>query len=63
MQELIDRVSAEAGISQEQAKKSIEAVANFVKEKFPMMGGAVDQLFQTGGGNDSNDMMGGLPKM
>lgn len=51
MQELIDRVSAEAGITPEQAKKSIEAVANFVKEKFPMMAGAVDQLFMTGGSN------------
>ena len=47
MQELIDRVAAEAGISAEQAQKSIEAVASFVKEKFPMMAGAVDQLFGT----------------
>lgn len=45
MQELIDRVASQAGISPEQAKKSIEAVADFVKEKFPMMAGAVDQLF------------------
>jgi hypothetical protein len=51
MQELIDRVSSEAGVTPEQAKKSIEAVANFVKEKFPMMAGAVDQLF---GAADNN---------
>lgn len=63
MQELIDRVAAQAGISPDQAKKSIEAVAGFVKEKFPMMAGAVDQLFQSGGGSDKNDFMGGLPKM
>jgi hypothetical protein len=50
MQELIDRVTQEAGVTPEQAKKSIEAIANYVKEKFPMMGGAVDQLFS--GGND-----------
>jgi nucleoid DNA-binding protein len=49
MQELIDRVASEAGISPEQAKKSIEAVAGFVKEKFPMMAGAVDQLFGANG--------------
>lgn len=49
MQELIDRLTKEAGVTPEQAKKSIEAVASFVKEKFPMMAGAVDQLF--GGGN------------
>jgi len=45
MQELIDRVADSAGITTEQAQKSIEAVANYVKEKFPMMAGAVDQLF------------------
>jgi nucleoid DNA-binding protein len=49
MQELIERVQQEAGVTPEQAKKSIEAVANFVKEKFPMMAGAVDQLFMAGG--------------
>lgn len=48
MQELIDRVTQEAGVTPEQAKKSIEAIAGFVKEKFPMMAGAVDQLFMTG---------------
>jgi tRNA A37 threonylcarbamoyladenosine dehydratase len=51
MQELIDRVTSEAGVTPEQAKKSIEAIANFVKEKFPMMAGAVDQLFMTGENN------------
>lgn len=45
MQELIDRLTTEAGITPEQAKKSIETIAGFVKEKFPMMAGAVDQLF------------------
>lgn len=49
MNELIERVTKEAGITPEQAQKSIEAIANFVKEKFPMMGGAVDQLFNAGG--------------
>jgi polyhydroxyalkanoate synthesis regulator phasin len=50
MQELIDRLVNETGVTPEQAKKSIDTIANFVKEKFPMLGGAVDQLFS--GGND-----------
>lgn len=37
---------AEANITEEQAQKALEAVANFVKDKFPMMAGAVDKLFQ-----------------
>ena len=48
MQEIIDRLVQEAGVTPEQAKKSVEAIANYVKEKFPMLGGAVDQIFQPG---------------
>ncbi|RYD74335.1 MAG: hypothetical protein EOP53_18480 [Sphingobacteriales bacterium] len=44
MQELITRLTQKAGISNDQAQKAIEAVREFVKEKFPMMAGAVDNL-------------------
>ena len=44
MQELINHLKEKAGLSEEQAIKSIEAVKDFVKEKFPMMAGAVDNL-------------------
>jgi polyhydroxyalkanoate synthesis regulator phasin len=37
MQELIDRLVKEAGVTPEQAKQSIETIAAFVKEKFPML--------------------------
>lgn len=46
MQELIDQLKSNAGLTEEQAVKSIETIKDFVKEKFPMMAGAVDQLFQ-----------------
>ena len=45
MQELINRLTKEAGISADQATKSLETIKNFVKEKFPMLGGAVDNMF------------------
>ena len=45
MQELIDKLKAEAGITEEQAKKAIEAIKSYVIEKFPMMEGAVSNLF------------------
>jgi hypothetical protein len=45
MQELINRLTEKAGVTTEQASKSIEAIKEFVKEKFPMMAGAVDNLF------------------
>jgi hypothetical protein len=47
MQELIDRLVKETGVTPEQAKQSIEAIAAFVKEKFPMLGGAVNQIFKS----------------
>ncbi|MEO7924118.1 MAG: hypothetical protein ABIR30_10590 [Chitinophagaceae bacterium] len=45
MQELIDKLKAEAGLTDEQAKKAIAAVKDFVVEKFPMLEGAVGNLF------------------
>ncbi len=45
MHELITRLTEKAGISTEQANKALETIKDFVKEKFPMMAGAVDNLF------------------
>ena len=35
MQELINKVTANSGISEEQAKKSIETVSAYIKERLP----------------------------
>jgi len=45
MNELVQRLVAEANLTPEQAQQAVETIANFVKEKFPMLGGAVDQIF------------------
>ncbi|CAN5657764.1 hypothetical protein BH11BAC3_BH11BAC3_30380 [soil metagenome] len=45
MHELITRLTEKTGISTEQAAKVVDTVKDFVKEKFPMMAGAVDNLF------------------
>lgn len=52
MEELIKRLTENAGITPEQAVKSLETIKDYVKEKFPMLGGAVDNLF--GGSSDSS---------
>ena len=36
MQELVDKLKAEAGLTDEQAKKAIATIKSFVVEKFPM---------------------------
>jgi nucleoid DNA-binding protein len=45
MQELIDKLKTDAGLTDEQAKQAIETIKNFVVEKFPMLEGAVGNLF------------------
>jgi hypothetical protein len=45
MHELITRITEKAGISTDQANKALDTIKDFVKEKFPMMAGAVDNLF------------------
>jgi hypothetical protein len=45
MQELIDKLKTEAGLTEEQAKKAIATIKGFVVEKFPMLEGAVNNLF------------------
>lgn len=47
MNELITRLSENAGINADQAHKALETIKDYVKEKFPMMAGAVDNLFAT----------------
>jgi len=45
MQELIDKLKAEAGLTDEQARQAILSIKNFVIEKFPMLEGAVKNIF------------------
>jgi hypothetical protein len=45
MQELIDKLKSEAGLTEEQAKQAIATIKNFVVEKFPILEGAVNNVF------------------
>ena len=45
MQELVDKLKTEVGLTEDQAKKAIETIKTFVVEKFPMLEGAVGNLF------------------
>jgi hypothetical protein len=46
MNELIEKLVTQAGITPEQAGKTLDVIKDFVKEKFPMLGGAVDNILQ-----------------
>jgi hypothetical protein len=43
--ELIERLKSHAGLNDEQAQKVIETIKNFVGDKYPMLRGAVENMF------------------
>ncbi|HEU4470288.1 MAG TPA: hypothetical protein VFR58_04325 [Flavisolibacter sp.] len=43
--ELIEKLKGQAGLSDEQAQKVIETIKNFVVDKYPMLSGAVNNMF------------------
>jgi hypothetical protein len=45
MQELIDKLTAEAGITEEQAKKVLASLKDYIVEKYPMLEGMVGNFF------------------
>ena len=48
MEELIQKLQSAHGLSVEESHKILGTIANYLKEKFPMVGGAIDNLFQSG---------------
>ena len=55
MEELVKRVSEQAGISEEQARTAVNTVAEFLKEKVPApFTGYIDSFMGTGGGQGSD---------
>ncbi len=57
MDELINKIMASAGITAAQSAKALDAVKDYVKEKFPMMAGAVDKLFEGGAKKEEEDFL------
>jgi hypothetical protein len=43
--ELVERLKSEAGLSDEQAQKVLETIKGFVVDKYPMLQGAVNNIF------------------
>lgn len=44
--ELVEKLKSQAGLSDEQANKVIETIKDFVVDKYPMLSGAVNNLFK-----------------
>ena len=48
MEELIQKLQSVHGLSPEQSHGILNTITGYIKEKFPMVEGAVDNLFQSG---------------
>jgi hypothetical protein len=49
VQDLINQIVEKTGIPADKAQQAIGVVANFVKQKYPMMGGQIDSVLGTSG--------------
>lgn len=43
--ELVDRLKEKVGLSDEQANQVLDTLKDFIVEKYPMLQGAVDNMF------------------
>jgi hypothetical protein len=43
--ELIEKLKTQAGLNDDQANKVIETIKDFVVDKYPMLAGAVNNIF------------------
>ena len=50
VQDLINQIVEKTGVPADKAQQVLGIVANFVKQKFPMVGGQIDSVLGTGGG-------------
>lgn len=59
MKDLIERLQKEHNMSEEEAQKVLHTITNYIKEKFPMVSGAVDGLFNSSGDEEKEDWLDG----
>jgi hypothetical protein len=57
MQELIEKLKNEAGLTDKQAWQAITIVKDFAKSKFPMFSGAIEKAFTKHAKKDDDDFL------
>lgn len=61
MNELISQIVEKTGIPADKAQQVLTVVAGFVKQKFPAIGGQIDSVLGTGGGQSASGSSSGNP--
>ena len=54
MQDLIKQIVEKTGIPADKAQQVLGVVANFVKQKYPMIGSQIDSVLGAGGGQSGS---------
>lgn len=62
MQQLIDQLKSDAGLTEEQAVKSIQTIKEFIQSKLPPMMHEMVDNFLKDGGNDDDDPLNNMMK-
>lgn len=61
VQDLINQIVEKTGVPADKAQQVLGIVANFVKQKFPAVGGQIDSVLgtggQSGGDGSANNLM------
>lgn len=57
MQELIDRLKSEAGLTEEQAAQCITVIKEYAKQKLPLFSGAIDSMFDKYSSKKDDDFL------
>jgi hypothetical protein len=58
MDELINRLKEQAGLTDIQAVQAITVIKDYTKEKFPIFADAIDKLFDKYAPGDEEDFLG-----
>lgn len=52
MQELVDNIAMKTGISTDKASEVLQAVSEYIKEKYPLLAGTVDSVLDSASKKD-----------
>ncbi len=58
MQELINKLMSQAGLTETQAFAAINIIKDYAKQKFPIFAGAIDKLFDKYSPKEEEDFLG-----
>lgn len=59
VQDLINQIVEKTGVPADKAQQVLGVVANYVKQKFPMVGGQIDSVLGTSGNQAGDNNSGG----